>query len=572
MDQEGEAASRACRRVATTEFPDACGKCDPDHQDIESEAEVLGKGPRYCECDSCDQTAWDTLAGEFECGARIDYLVEQHGDLYPTEQDACRQVAGIEYPSQCGRCNPDSCIGFPSTTTAELGEWNESTQAQQSSPLPYGQQSQELQSEGTEAPLTAQPQQQQQQYLQQDPQMEHLPPTEVYCFPPLTQRQRYNNVWGNYSVEVKEGDGCGPSNNLFTESGVFLNEDLTELTLTMGREPDGRWHGSEVRILLPQLTEYYDYGKYSFSVKSIQVVDTETHEVVSNQLPISVILGLFTWDSTEDYNLREHESWMHEVDIELSQWNIPNNKDVQFLVQPPDGSHKFRFYSGDDPNVPTFNQAPNIYEFDWEPAEITWKSTAGGGRSYTYGAQVALETNMLDYTQCMPANVEVRINLWHLFGSSPPNGMEDTHKVEVVIDDFTYERSGLSGVPVGGVCTKDCQCGPGFLCIGNICAEGTSAASASSETNAYRSSWSRRYPWATAAIVLFLIALIIGLVVVRSRAVRHVEADYSWLSKKDGVEEVEMNSTVASGQTSVTTLVVDNRLQIVNEESVPSIA
>jgi hypothetical protein len=555
INQEGNTATNACYRVAKTEYPDICGNCNPDQQENGNEADILAEGPHYCGCDACDQAVWDTLAGEYDCGARINYLFDQLSDFYPTEQDACRRVASVEFPSQCGACNPDSCREIHSSVPLlELGGGGEGTQTPEPSPFASDQQSQDPLSEESEdlSLTTAAPQQQQQQqYFQQEPQMEHIPPTEVYCFPPLAQRKRYSNVWSKYWVEVKEGESCGPSNNLFTESGVTINENMSELTLTMGRQPDGRWHGSEVRILLPNPTDYYDYGKYSFSVKSIQVVDTQNNSVVSMKLPMSVILGLFTWDDTEDYNLREQESWMHEVDIELSQWNVPNNEDVQFLVQPPGGSNTFRFYSGHDPNVPAFNQAPNIYEFDWKPAEISWKSTAGGGRSFTYGAQAAGDANMPDYTQCMPANVEVRINLWHLFGPSPPDGVEDTHQVEVVIDDFTYAPSGLRGVSVGGVCSKDCQCVLGLLCVDKICQDGPTAASASSEMAAQQSSWSRRHPWAMAATLLSLLALTVGFVLCRKYRSRQVQADYSSVSKKEGAEDVEMNKTVASGESSV---------------------
>jgi len=69
----------------------------------------------------------------------------------------------------------------------------------------------------------------------------------------------------------------------------------------------------------------------------------------------------------------------------------------------------------------------------------------------------------------MPANVEVRMNLWNMFGTGQPSGMEDHHIVEVVIDDFRFESSGVTGLSDGEICTKDCQCGPSSLCMSNAC-------------------------------------------------------------------------------------------------------
>jgi hypothetical protein len=48
-------------------------------------------------------------------------------------------------------------------------------------------------------------------------------------------------------------------------------------------------------------------------------------------------------------------------------------------------------------------------------------------------------------------------------------GIQDHQYVEVVIDDFHYTPSGLTALPDGGICSKDCQCGPDSLCQNNRC-------------------------------------------------------------------------------------------------------
>ncbi|CAB9497080.1 expressed unknown protein [Seminavis robusta] len=606
IEQRNYASSKACRTVAKSQFPHICGNCDPDaEKPIEPAEGILApKIAPFCGCDSCDSNVWDTIAGLYSCGSRIGYLLEQHANVYTNEQEACRRVGGEEFPQECGACNPDSCTrggsGFnhqgddgqprprprpqmqPEQEPTEEEEPQEQVEDEEEPPPedPEEQEPQETTPEETPQESLERPTLQgpppDNSSLQQEEAVEteeetslHSPPMELYCYPPFEERTIYNNVFGNYWVEVKEGDKCGPSDNLFTKEAVSVSNDLSELTLTMGRQPDGRWSGSEVRILLPEPNDYYDYGTYRFSVKTIEVRDTVTNTIVSNRLPISVILGLFTWDDTQDFSKRAEENWMHEVDVEISQWNIPNNEDVQFLVQPPGSPQKYRFYSGSSPTVPAYKQAPNTYEFDWNPAEITWSSSAGGGQTFTYSTQDALDSGQPDYTQCMPANVEVRINLWHLFGSSPPAGLEDTHEVRVVIDDFYYEPSGIQAVPDGGVCSKDCHCGgPPFVCINNRCTEGNENIAASASGAATEeSSWGQRHPGAVTGILMMLILalLIIGLVVYRRRAEKreaHDSFDSDNENDWDVADEEEVELELAMNKT----LKTSNGLQKPSED------
>jgi len=412
-----------------------------------------------CGCDACDMITWNRDAGGYSCGDRIQYLTQEPSK---TQKDACRQVGGVEFPGQCGACacndNNDSFGGG--------GGVDAQQQQNDNSNLGQGEE------------VTQQPHQQQ----QQEPQAQQFtPPEELYCFPPSSQRTRYANMWGNYILEVKEDDDvCGPSDNFFSKNGVKVDSNSDLLMLEFGKR-NGRWHASEVRILLPP-SQYYDYGRYAFSVKSVQVMDTTSQQVVANVLPPSMILGLFTWDDTEDYAIREN--FLHEVDIEISRWDSVDNADAQFLVQPPGLPQKYRFYTGGSDNQNNkYQQAPHIYQFQWDPACITWYSDAGGGHSFTYSTETALAAGQPDYTQCMPAQVEVRINLWNLLGSwQAPTDMEDTHVVQVVIDKFEYVPSGLTGVPEGGVCSKDCHCDTGLpslsaKCINNQCVRFTTVTS-----------------------------------------------------------------------------------------------
>ena len=60
-----------------------------------------------CSCSTCDDSVWNTFAGEYKCGDRIQYLQNFEGF---NERDACSRVAGLEFPGKCGGCDPDRCV------------------------------------------------------------------------------------------------------------------------------------------------------------------------------------------------------------------------------------------------------------------------------------------------------------------------------------------------------------------------------------------------------------------------------------------------------------------------------
>jgi hypothetical protein len=373
----------------------------------------------HCGCLDCTAEIWSTLANGNSCGDRINYLAKDTSK-YPTEIDACRIVANVEFPTVCGPgCNPDRCDGriTPFTTAPTLAPHT--------------------------PPLT--------------------PESSLSCFPEYSQRTRYENVWGKYTVEVKEGTSCGPGDNKFTTNTVSVNND--ELTLQFKKGDDG-WEASEVRVILPEEEMPYTYGTYSFSVKTVSVLDAETSTVIDTVLPQSLVLGLFTWDDTEIFDI--HENWNHEVDVEISRWNIPGNPDAQFLVQPPEDQQLLRFYSGAGS---VYEQGGHIYEFTWNPGKVEWYTDAAGGKDHSYATEDALFAGLNDYVQCLPADVEIRMNLWNMFGNVLPVGMLDNQVVEVVIDDFYFTPSNSEYVVDGGYCTKHCHCGPSSLCLNGICTE-----------------------------------------------------------------------------------------------------
>merc|ERR1712038_690140 len=62
----------------------------------------------------------------------------------------------------------------------------------------------------------------------------------------------------------------------------------------------------------------------------------------------------------------------------------------------------------------------------------------------------------IDYVQCLPADVEVRMNLWSMY-------------VEVVIDDFSFTKSNEEFIQPGEYCSKHCQCEAMRGCVNGKC-------------------------------------------------------------------------------------------------------
>jgi hypothetical protein len=253
---------------------------------------------------------------------------------------------------------------------------------------------------------------------------------------------------------------------MFSSSLVSVNDSKDEITLRYRME-NGQWTGSEVRAVLPDEERPFTYGAYSFSVKQVTVRDlSKGGAVISNQLPISLVLGMFSWDPTDDY--ASHENYNHEVDVEISQWNIEGNADAQFLVQPPVEPQFKRFFSGGQDGK--FQQT-GTWSFDWTPNSVQWQTTSGGGQTHSYSSADANYWGVPDRVQCLPADIEVRLNLWNLLGTATPTGMSENHVVEVVIDNFAYAPSGLRSVLDGDSCTRRCQCEAGSDCINGACSK-----------------------------------------------------------------------------------------------------
>lgn len=386
----------------------------------------IGASMAYsCGCKDCTNAVWNTLAGTpaYSCGSRITYLTSSDPVLYPSEVEACREVA-FEFPCECGGCDPSRC-GIEEKVFEVPAGWLPPPTAQVESAVTYV-----LGNESNQ-----------------------------YCFPPVGQRVTYT-MWNGKTLQVKEdpnGGLCGPGNNEFAASGVQVNGDDLTLMFTDAK-------AAEVRVLLPESQMPYTYGTYDFYVKSVAVKDLNGN-VKSNTLPKEITLGMFTWNSVEDYSV--HQNWNHEVDIEIGRWDCEQNADAQFLVQPPGTPQTFRYFTGKNA---TYDQGGHHYMFDWNPGKIVWNTSAGGGQTFTLTTAELLYKGQPNLVQCMPSPaVEVRINLWNTLGARQPDGYNYTDVVEVVIGNFTFTPSTQLAMADGSICAMDCQCGNSSLCSNGKC-------------------------------------------------------------------------------------------------------
>ena len=100
----------ACRETVN-EYPFACRECHPEKCDDQA--------PAACGCESCTEDVWNEEAGEYTCGARVQYLQSEDGGTM-AEEDSCRKIA-YDYPFRCSACDPDTCIETTETTPILCG-------------------------------------------------------------------------------------------------------------------------------------------------------------------------------------------------------------------------------------------------------------------------------------------------------------------------------------------------------------------------------------------------------------------------------------------------------------------
>jgi hypothetical protein len=190
----------------------------------------------------------------------------------------------------------------------------------------------------------------------------------------------------------------GGSINSFDPANAWTGENGA-LHLRVTKKQDG-WSCAEVK-----LTRSLGYGTYLFVVRDV------------SHLEPSAVLSLFTWDGMGTEENR------HELDIEMSQWGVPNNKNAQYVVQPyyiPTNTVRFAVPAG-----------MLTHALRWEPGQVTFTTYAGeqlNGRAHPLNQHV--------FTAHVPApgGEVARINLYAFAWGKVPLQQEN----EIVVEKFKY--------------------------------------------------------------------------------------------------------------------------------------
>jgi hypothetical protein len=163
---------------------------------------------------------------------------------------------------------------------------------------------------------------------------------------------------------------------------------------------NGTWTCADV-----SLTRSLGYGTYTFVVQG------------SARLNPSAVVGLYTWDDIRSGDFR------NELDIELSRWGDPKNKNAQYVVQP--------FYVPE--NVFRFVVPPGVvtHSLRWEPGKVSFRSVKGASLDST---ATPISQHVFTSGIPSPASERAHIDLYEFHHLTNP-----THQPsEVVIEKFEY--------------------------------------------------------------------------------------------------------------------------------------
>jgi hypothetical protein len=201
----------------------------------------------------------------------------------------------------------------------------------------------------------------------------------------------------DWKVRTAKSERGGKMHRYDAENATV--DDSGHLHLKVTRAADG-WVCSEV-LLMRSL----GYGTYSFSVQD------------STRLEPSAVLNFFTWsEAGVEQNHRE-------MDINLTQWGDPENKNAEYVVWPYYiASNVFRF------KVPA---GPTTSSLSWGPSSAAFETTRGSVR--TAGSAKVAEQRFTSGIPS-PGDEAVHFNFCAFeYGKAPMQ-----HEAEVVIEKFQY--------------------------------------------------------------------------------------------------------------------------------------
>jgi hypothetical protein len=154
--------------------------------------------------------------------------------------------------------------------------------------------------------------------------------------PPVTLQ------FSGYQWEVRQAaTGEGDSRNLYNPANAWTDTKGC-LHLRVSRQRD-QWVSAEVK-----LSRSLGYGSYRFVVRDVAHLEPDA------------VFAMFTWDELGP---------PREMDIEMSRWGEPQDKNAQFVIQPyivPANTVRFNAPSG-----------PLTYLMDWEAGRVSFQTVRG---------------------------------------------------------------------------------------------------------------------------------------------------------------------------------------------------
>jgi len=194
------------------------------------------------------------------------------------------------------------------------------------------------------------------------------------------------------------GSDRGGEPNIYDPANAWVDEKGF-LHLRMGQGENG-WSCAEV-----SLTRSLGYGTYMWVVQD------------TSHLGPSAVVGLYT---TDDYRTDDVRA---ELDVELSRWGAPLNKNAQYVVQP--------FYVPE--NVSRFTAPSGVltHMLSWEPGRASFKTITGPG---SVAAGKTVSEHVFTSGVPTPANETVHIDFYDYRHSRNAS----QQPAEVVIERFEF--------------------------------------------------------------------------------------------------------------------------------------
>jgi hypothetical protein len=218
----------------------------------------------------------------------------------------------------------------------------------------------------------------------------------VATVPGTPRSARRTIQFAGYQWETREAPAdYGGARNVFDPANVWTDQQGF-LHLHISRRGN-RWVSAELK-----LARSLGYGSYRFVVGDVAHLEPAT------------VLALFTWD---DFGPPR------EMDIEISRWGEPQDKNAQFVIQPyvvPANTIRF-----------TTPPGTLTYWIDWQPGRAAFKTFRGSSASQ--GTQPIAEHV---FTSGIPSPGDERVHFNFYVFNNRRNPMQ--REAEVIVEKFEF--------------------------------------------------------------------------------------------------------------------------------------